>query len=141
MSNDDLVERLRKRAEIRRQISTRKSVQEGKPDRIAALLEEAAGEMEQLEVDRDQYMVEWELEKLAHAETKAQLADITGEIDQLLTQFSDRYTAAAARRRHEMTVEVDREIAKDEMRWNSWFLHELKTAIRHAGYKKKDRAR
>jgi len=39
---DDLVYRLRKRAEIRRQISTRKSVQEGKPDRIADLLEEAA---------------------------------------------------------------------------------------------------
>jgi hypothetical protein len=40
--SDDLVYRLRKRAEIRRQISTRKSVQEGKPDRIADLLEEAA---------------------------------------------------------------------------------------------------
>jgi hypothetical protein len=39
---DDLVYRLRKRAEIRRQIDTRKSVQEGKPDRIADLLEEAA---------------------------------------------------------------------------------------------------
>ena len=37
-----LVYRLRKRAEIRRQISTRKSVQEGQPDRIADLLEEAA---------------------------------------------------------------------------------------------------
>lgn len=34
--------RLRKRAEIRRQIGTRKSVQEGAPDRIADLLEEAA---------------------------------------------------------------------------------------------------
>ena len=36
----DLVHRLRYRAEIRRQIMTRKSVQEGKPDRIADLLEE-----------------------------------------------------------------------------------------------------
>jgi hypothetical protein len=36
------VYRLRKRAEIRRQIHDRKSVQEGKPDRIADLLEEAA---------------------------------------------------------------------------------------------------
>lgn len=44
-----LVERLRKRAEIRRQIDTRKSVQEGKPDRIADLLEEAADEIERLE--------------------------------------------------------------------------------------------
>jgi putative methionine-R-sulfoxide reductase with GAF domain len=46
MSNDDLVYRLRKRAEIRRQIDTRKSVQEGKPDRIADLLEEAADYIE-----------------------------------------------------------------------------------------------
>lgn len=38
----DLIYRLKKRAEIRRQISTRKSVQEGKPDKIADLLEEAA---------------------------------------------------------------------------------------------------
>ena len=43
---DDIVYLLRKRAEIRRQISTRKSVQEGKPDRIADLLEEAANELE-----------------------------------------------------------------------------------------------
>jgi hypothetical protein len=43
-----LVFRLRKRAEIRRQISTRKSVQEGKPDRMADLLEEAAQEIELL---------------------------------------------------------------------------------------------
>lgn len=41
-ATDDLVERLRKRAEIRRQIPTRKSVQEGAPDRLADLLEEAA---------------------------------------------------------------------------------------------------
>ena len=43
---NNLIERLRKRAEIRRNISTRKSVQEGKPDRIADLLEEAANELE-----------------------------------------------------------------------------------------------
>ena len=43
--NDDIVYRLRKRAEIRRQIDTRKSVQEGKPDRIADLLDEAADEI------------------------------------------------------------------------------------------------
>lgn len=49
MSNEDLVYRLRKRAEIRRNISTRKSVQEGKPDRIANLLEEAADRIEDLE--------------------------------------------------------------------------------------------
>jgi len=48
MSTEDLIYRLRKRAEIRRQIATRKSVQEGKPDRIADLLEEAANEIERL---------------------------------------------------------------------------------------------
>ncbi len=41
----DLVERLRKRAEIRRQIPDRKSVQNNEPDRIATLLEEAADEI------------------------------------------------------------------------------------------------
>lgn len=45
----NLVERLRKRSEIRRQIQTRKSVQEGKPDRLADLLEEAADRIETLE--------------------------------------------------------------------------------------------
>lgn len=43
-----LVFRLRKRAEIRRQIQTRKSVQNGEPDRLADLLEEAANEIERL---------------------------------------------------------------------------------------------
>jgi predicted nuclease with TOPRIM domain len=43
---EDLVERLRKRAEIRRNIPTRKSVQNGEPDRIADLLEEAADALE-----------------------------------------------------------------------------------------------
>ena len=45
---EDLVYRLNKRAEIRRQILTRKSVIEGKPDRIADLLEEAATELSNL---------------------------------------------------------------------------------------------
>jgi len=49
MNKEDLVYRLRKRAEIRRQIPTRKSVQEGATDRIADLLEEAADEIENLE--------------------------------------------------------------------------------------------
>lgn len=41
----DLVFRLRKRAEIRHQIPSRKSVQEGKADRMADLLDEAAAEI------------------------------------------------------------------------------------------------
>ena len=48
VSDQSLVFRLRKRAEIRRQIAGRKSVQEGKPDRLADLLDEAADEIELL---------------------------------------------------------------------------------------------
>lgn len=46
---EDLVRRLRKRAEIRRQIPNRKSVQNNEPDRIADLLEEAADMIESQE--------------------------------------------------------------------------------------------
>lgn len=45
--------RLLKRAEIRRQIPTRKSVAEGAPDRIADLLEEAAAAIQQLQREKD----------------------------------------------------------------------------------------
>ena len=59
VSQQSLVFRLRKRAEIRRQIPGRKSVEEGTPDRIADLLEEAAYEIERLneviELYRDEY--------------------------------------------------------------------------------------
>ena len=48
VAEQSLVFRLRKRAEIRRQIQGRKSVEEGKPDRIADLLDEAAKEIENL---------------------------------------------------------------------------------------------
>ncbi len=44
-----LIFRLRKRAEIRRSIKTRKSVQQNEPDRIADLLEEAANYILHLE--------------------------------------------------------------------------------------------
>jgi len=47
---NQLIDRLRTRATIRRQISGRKSVQEGKPDRLADLLDEAANELETLQV-------------------------------------------------------------------------------------------
>ena len=49
IEDQTLVERLRIRASIRRNNTERKSVQEGKPDRISALLEEAADEIESLE--------------------------------------------------------------------------------------------
>lgn len=49
LSQQTLVERLRIRASIRRNNTERKSVKEGKPDRISDLLEEAADEIEYLE--------------------------------------------------------------------------------------------
>jgi hypothetical protein len=48
-SEQSLVFRLYKRAEIRRQIKDRKSVQEGAADRIADLLEEAARKIQEQE--------------------------------------------------------------------------------------------
>jgi len=48
VAEQSLVFRLRKRAEIRRQIPGRKSVEEGSPDRIATLLDEAADEIVEL---------------------------------------------------------------------------------------------
>ena len=48
VNQQSLVFRLRKRAEIRRQIPNRKSVMNGESDRIADLLKEAADEIERL---------------------------------------------------------------------------------------------
>ena len=45
IEQQSLVFRLKKRAEIRRQIAHRKSVAEGKTDRLADLLDEAAKEI------------------------------------------------------------------------------------------------
>jgi len=54
VAEQSLVYRLRKRAEIRRQIPGRLSATEGKPDRIADLLDEAADEIQSL---KDQVIV------------------------------------------------------------------------------------
>lgn len=53
VEQQSLVFRLRRRAEIRRQIKDRRSVQEGAADRISDLLEEAADRIEQLEKSSD----------------------------------------------------------------------------------------
>ncbi len=60
VAEQSLVFRLRKRAEIRRQIPGRKSVEEGKADRIADLLEEAAYEIERLNVIVEMYREEYD---------------------------------------------------------------------------------
>jgi hypothetical protein len=50
----DITEKLRIRANIRRNAKGRKSVEEGKPDRLAVLLDEAADKIDALrgEIDR-----------------------------------------------------------------------------------------
>lgn len=59
VNENDLVYRLLKRAEIRRQIPGRKSVEEGTPDRISDLLEEAAREIEVLRHYKQMYLDSW----------------------------------------------------------------------------------
>ena len=49
VAEQSLLFRLRKRAEIRRQIPGRLAVVEGKPEKIANLLDEAADEIEKLQ--------------------------------------------------------------------------------------------
>jgi hypothetical protein len=56
VEQQSLAFRLRKRAEIRRQIPDRRSVQAGEPDRIADLLEEAADELTELRALRYELM-------------------------------------------------------------------------------------
>jgi len=46
--SSDLVYRLLKRVEIRQSLTTRKSIQENKPDRICEILQEAAQELHKL---------------------------------------------------------------------------------------------
>jgi hypothetical protein len=58
VKKDDLVYRLHKRAEIRKQITTRKSVQNNEPDRIADLLEEAANEITKLRTE-NAFLTDW----------------------------------------------------------------------------------
>jgi hypothetical protein len=62
VAEQSLIFRLRKRAEIRRQIQDRKSVQEGRPDRIADLLEEAANELEKAQTNLSS--VNWDKTKM-----------------------------------------------------------------------------
>lgn len=55
VAQQSLLFRLRKRAEIRRQIPGRLAVIEGKPDKIANLLDEAADEIERLKAILDEH--------------------------------------------------------------------------------------
>ena len=78
-----LVERLRTRAAIRRNIKDRKSVQEGKPDRIADLLEESADRLEAYE----EHLSLHELHKEYQDRTLAELVEYNKE---LLKELDER---------------------------------------------------
>ena len=58
VAEQSLLFRLRKRAEIRRQIPGRLAVVENKPDRIANLLDEAADETQRLQTKLAEYQPE-----------------------------------------------------------------------------------
>jgi hypothetical protein len=84
----DLTYRLRKRAEIRRQIPDRKSVQEGKPDRIVDLLEEAADALDKQWVG----ITDLELESIAEScdlwgsDVYAQVIELAATIEKRLKE-------------------------------------------------------
>ncbi len=63
---EDIVQLLLKRAEIRRQITSRKSVQENKPDRISDLLEAAASEILKLRVELETVQNESTLDQIEY---------------------------------------------------------------------------
>lgn len=95
IDENDLVFRLRKRAEIRRQIPGRKSVEDGAADRIADLLEEAADELVRQRRQTEHFQNEWSevcnenqvlLNDIAVLENE--LAEIDVEHRKLLSQMS-----------------------------------------------------
>jgi archaellum component FlaC len=88
--DDDLVYRLRERARIRRQIPTRKSVQEGQPDRIADLLEEAAERIEVLEVDIGVYATRYAIQSREVAPIFDQNDKLRSLVHQLERQIDDQ---------------------------------------------------
>lgn len=88
----DLAERLRIRATIRRQIPGRKSVQEGKPDRIADLLDEAATEIECLRETVKKYQGQvdaaikgWEISQTTSARWQDELNKIISRAEDKLS--------------------------------------------------------
>jgi uncharacterized protein YlxW (UPF0749 family) len=95
MLPNDLVFRLRKRAEIRRQITTRKSVQNNEPDRIADLLEEAANEIEALQEEVKKYEKHIAVQHLEEEQSKKEAAL------QRLSDFTQEFSDAVLRKAQE----------------------------------------
>lgn len=133
--SDDLIQRLRKRAEIRRQISTRKSVQEGKADRIADVLEEAAKCIEDRITIYDEDVAEfWKRIKgleaqCAEQERRAEKAE--AQVRQHYRSFdghvyvkNENYSALVERaERAEKEAETLREVKEAMAEWQEDKLH------------------
>ena len=115
MSNDikALVEELLERARIRRQIPSRKSVQEGKPDRIADLLERAAAALAPLAEPvgvptEDLYMALCRscIERLMRADIRCEpLGDVMLRLETVIRRSEqlDAATALARQQSDELT--------------------------------------
>ena len=71
-----LVDRLRTRATIRRAIPSRRSVQQGKPDILANLLDEAAAHIETLEALRPHWAQGYSDDSVAAQATTAALSQL-----------------------------------------------------------------
>lgn len=85
---NDLVFRLRKRAEIRRQIPGRKSVEEGAADRIADLLEEAADELVRQRCQTEHFINEWSEVCNENQVLLNNIAVLENELDEIATENS-----------------------------------------------------
>jgi chromosome segregation ATPase len=84
----DLVFRLRKRAEIRRRIPGRKSVEEGTPDRIAAILEEAADELAHQRRQAEHFQNEWSEVCNENQVLLNKIADLENELESISAENS-----------------------------------------------------
>ena len=131
MSEETLVCRLLKRAEIRRAITTRKSVQEGKPDRIADLLEEAATTLKQYEegYKGSCYCCEIVGQKNIELETKLS-ASVAAFKAQAIAASRDFYGLDF----HELTHEVTKAI--QDIPADDTALTEMLEEAWYAGYRK-----
>lgn len=105
--SEDLVFRLKKRAEIRRQISTRKSVQEGKADRIADLLEEAAQYIEDRIAIYDEDVVKV-VDRLREVEKELELTRYALDTAMKTAEYTKGTEALAALRQIEELNELVR---------------------------------
>ena len=117
---DDLVYRLRKRAEIRRQIPSRKSVQNNEPDRIADLLDEAADAI-----------TEWktEAEKLFEESLDDALDALVGEINKDTLDWAQSQIDVLRNRVSELTKALELAHQHGSFEQGSGVLHTINDVL------------